>query len=311
MRTSLRPARTASSTTYWIAGLSTTGSISFGVALVAGRKRVPSPGAGITAFVTGALMSATLMRGEGGREPPAVAAVILCRVQRLVSGPHERGRAVAVLRVDGDADRDRHDEITGSAVQGPRPDPLADALGEMLRTFLAGLRQHDDELLAAVAGHLVDLANLFPDPVRDLDEHCVAHQVPMRVVDLLEAVEVQHQQRQRPAEARSTVDLACQRLLEEAVVAEPGQPVGDGEPLRLLVQEDVVDRHGRLPGEALNGLEVRVVERLPVDAVVEVQDTEDAGTGPQRDADQLLGLRLVRGQPHRQLVDPAAKGFAG
>ena len=47
------PARTASSTTYWIAGLSTTGSISLGWALVAGRNRVPSPAAGITAVVTG------------------------------------------------------------------------------------------------------------------------------------------------------------------------------------------------------------------------------------------------------------------
>src|SRR5665811_1179395 len=52
MRTSRRPARVASSTTYWMAGLSTTGSISLGVALVAGRKRVPKPAAGITALVT-------------------------------------------------------------------------------------------------------------------------------------------------------------------------------------------------------------------------------------------------------------------
>ena len=51
-RTSLRPAATASSTTYWMAGLSTTGSISFGVAFVAGRKRVPSPAAGTTALRT-------------------------------------------------------------------------------------------------------------------------------------------------------------------------------------------------------------------------------------------------------------------
>ncbi len=50
--TSDRPAETASSTTYWIAGLSTTGSISFGVAFVAGRKRVPRPAAGMTALVT-------------------------------------------------------------------------------------------------------------------------------------------------------------------------------------------------------------------------------------------------------------------
>src|SRR3954466_9220768 len=51
IRMSSMPARTASSTTYWIAGLSTTGSISLGIAFVAGRNRVPSPAAGITAFV--------------------------------------------------------------------------------------------------------------------------------------------------------------------------------------------------------------------------------------------------------------------
>src|SRR6478735_7681571 len=52
------PAATASSTTYWMAGLSTTGSISLGWALVAGRKRVPSPAAGMTALVTDGFMRA-------------------------------------------------------------------------------------------------------------------------------------------------------------------------------------------------------------------------------------------------------------
>jgi hypothetical protein len=37
---------------YWISGLSTMGSISLGLALVAGRKRVPMPAAGKMAFVT-------------------------------------------------------------------------------------------------------------------------------------------------------------------------------------------------------------------------------------------------------------------
>src|ERR1700682_1200230 len=46
------PAATASSTPYWMIGLSTTVSISFGCALVAGRKRVPSPAAGRTALRT-------------------------------------------------------------------------------------------------------------------------------------------------------------------------------------------------------------------------------------------------------------------
>src|SRR5205809_5338994 len=52
MMISERPDATASSTTYWIIGLSTSGSISFGWAFVAGRNRVPSPAAGNTALRT-------------------------------------------------------------------------------------------------------------------------------------------------------------------------------------------------------------------------------------------------------------------
>src|SRR3984957_15741238 len=50
MMISVQPAATASSTPYWIRGLSTRQSISFGMALVAGRKRVPMPAAGKTAL---------------------------------------------------------------------------------------------------------------------------------------------------------------------------------------------------------------------------------------------------------------------
>src|SRR6266496_2361657 len=46
------PAAMASSTPYWMMGLSTMGNISLGWALVAGRKRVPSPAAGKTALRT-------------------------------------------------------------------------------------------------------------------------------------------------------------------------------------------------------------------------------------------------------------------
>ena len=48
---SVMPAATASSTAYWMSGLSTIGIISFGLALVAGRKRLPMPATGKTALV--------------------------------------------------------------------------------------------------------------------------------------------------------------------------------------------------------------------------------------------------------------------
>src|SRR5215471_13944723 len=48
---SVMPAAAASSTAYWISGLSTIGIISFGLALVAGKNRVPKPATGKTALV--------------------------------------------------------------------------------------------------------------------------------------------------------------------------------------------------------------------------------------------------------------------
>src|SRR5271163_5325080 len=60
------PEATHSSTTYWIRGLSTSGSISLGMALVAGRKRVPRPAAGNTALRTLGIMLGQLYGRLGG-----------------------------------------------------------------------------------------------------------------------------------------------------------------------------------------------------------------------------------------------------
>src|SRR2546421_546057 len=49
---SVMPAAAASSSAYWMSGLSTTGIISFGLALVTGRKRLPKPATGNTAFLS-------------------------------------------------------------------------------------------------------------------------------------------------------------------------------------------------------------------------------------------------------------------
>src|ERR1044072_3710938 len=64
------PASIASSTAYWISGRSTTGSISLGIALVAGRKRVPSPPTGNTALRSGLIVIRSLlgMRADTGRD---------------------------------------------------------------------------------------------------------------------------------------------------------------------------------------------------------------------------------------------------
>ena len=64
------PASRASSTTCWISGRSTTGSISFGMALVAGRNLVPSPATGKTALRIGLMLAPALSweRGFGNAD---------------------------------------------------------------------------------------------------------------------------------------------------------------------------------------------------------------------------------------------------
>src|ERR1700738_4931597 len=68
MITSSIPLAIASSTPYWMVGLSTSGSISFGWALVTGRNRVPRPAAGKIAFLTGGIViKDNLSRGCSGK----------------------------------------------------------------------------------------------------------------------------------------------------------------------------------------------------------------------------------------------------
>src|SRR6267143_1761623 len=74
------PAALASSTPYWMIGLSTSGSISLGCAFVAGRNRVPRPAAGKTALRIVAGADRLDIGGSGGA--------------KKVAGGRRQGRAI-------------------------------------------------------------------------------------------------------------------------------------------------------------------------------------------------------------------------
>src|SRR5262245_25821439 len=89
------PAATHSSTISWMLGVSTSGNISFGIALVAGRNRVPSPATGSTALRTRFLVM---------RVRPFYA-----RRQPMPGGPFEDG--------DEDEDRDGDGDMAYTALR--------------------------------------------------------------------------------------------------------------------------------------------------------------------------------------------------
>ena len=150
--------------------------------------------------------------GLGARD--AVLAAALRGVHRPVGADEERVGGAPVGRVGDDADRDGRARVdAGHALLG---DGQADLLGEDPAAGRVGLGQERDELVAAVAGRDVDLADAAADDVRDAAQDLVAGDVPEPVVDRLEVVEVEHDQAERPAGAVAARDLALERGEEVA-----------------------------------------------------------------------------------------------
>ena len=149
-------------------------------------------------------------------EREALAAVAVARGQvDLVPGPHplrlvhrdvgalqQPDRVARVLREERDADA-RVDvdgdvlDLEGALERAPQPQA-----GGARGRLVAG-REHERELVAAEARERVVLAHRAAEPRPDLAQHLVAGVVAERVVELLEAVEVDQQQRERRRRARS------------------------------------------------------------------------------------------------------------
>ena len=117
--------------------------------------------------------------------------------------------------------------------------------------------------------------------------------MPVNVIDALEVVDVQHEERDgvvRPAGIRKR---QTQTLVERAMVEETGERIG----LRLVLEPRadlrVVERERRSIAESLGQLELVVTERGVFAEAVDVQCAFDRVSRDQRDRDQRL--RLVCG----------------
>ena len=104
-------------------------------------------------------------------------------------------------------------------------DDFADAVGIQPGARLGGLHQQHGELVPAVAGHHVDAARVLHEDLGDLAQRVVAHGVAELVVDGLEAVEVQQDDRHRVVEASIARQLFLEPQREEAPVVEAGHLV--------------------------------------------------------------------------------------
>ena len=97
------------------------------------------------------------------------------------------------------------------------------------------MAQQQRKLVAADAGHGIALAQHAAQPVGHLAQRPVAHLVAQAVVDVAEAVQVQHQQRKGVAIVLQRAGRLFHLLGEPAAVGQTGQVVGAGQGFQPLV----------------------------------------------------------------------------
>ena len=116
-------------------------------------------------------------------------------------------------------------------------------------------------------------------------QHAVARLVAERVVDLLELVDVDEQQRQRQLEARVPLQLAVHHLLEEPAVVAAGQRIGDRRLQQLLPRRfEPAVGHPQLVGHVLEHELVNAERAEGVEHGVDDEDLERELAGRQHAA---------------------------
>src|SRR6266571_374147 len=125
------------------------------------------------------------------------------------------------------------------------PDGRADLRAPAARALERRLGKHHRELLAAITAGDVAAADVTFQERTHLHEHLVACLVAGAVVDVLETVEIHHDQRKRRALAPCADQLPLQIVLQESAVVEGSQRVAD----RLLAQflQEALRRLDRAP----------------------------------------------------------------
>ena len=112
-------------------------------------------------------------------------------------------------------------------------DRASHALADLEDLDRAELGKHEDELLPPIPRHDIAAPGHLGQPSRGLAQHRVACGVTVGVVDLLEMIEIDHDQAERPLGAHRAVGLEFHDLFEEAAVVQPGQAVADRQALLL------------------------------------------------------------------------------
>ncbi len=170
-----------------------------------------------------------------GMEAILVAPLLLGAVERDIGLRQQILRGLGFGVVDGDADAGGH--VQGIAVnliglgQG-----IADFLGQ--RPGIGALGQfalQDRKLVTAQATNQIGIANALLDALAHFDQETVADRMTQRIIDVLEAVEIDIVQGKARRAAAGSNERLPEPVDKGRAVGQAGQRIGAGEQRNLLL----------------------------------------------------------------------------
>src|SRR5439155_11995274 len=115
-------------------------------------------------------------------------------------------------------------------------DSKSDALGYDHRVVQRSLWQQEDKLIAAKASRNIVVTQVAPHNVSHHLEDIITHIVPVRIIDLLEEIDVEHQHGKSTMIPRTDRDELIQLTLQVGAVQKAGERVADS----LLIELGMV-----------------------------------------------------------------------
>ncbi len=168
-------------------------------------------------------------------------------VHRRIGVSRQRRPVVAVLRAERDPDRRGNDQAVSVDHEG-RLQRLHDLLRHPNRVrMVPDARKQDSELVPAQASDRIHGPERAPQARADLLQEDVAGRVSQRVVDLLESVEIQHEERQRRPLPIARQNGLVETVAEKDAVGQAGQEIVE----RLVLEGRELDHAlGHVPQDS-------------------------------------------------------------
>ena len=161
--------------------------------------------------------------------------------------------------------------------------------------------KHRHELIAAQAADLAMVAHDRGQALGDLAEQCVADRVAERVVDVLEPVEIDQEQRAAFLPASGIAQRLVEGFAHQGAIGQAGQRIEAGKAADLLFRAALFGEVGADPAEAEEAaalVEDRIARQRPVNILVARRAHHHVGeweAGRQVEAQGPLFAQIVAG----------------